>query len=433
MQVTFPQTLRTVASGLLAGVAAALAVLAFRWSVEQLQVLLLPAHRVGAYEELAPWTRFTLVVTVSALLGLALRRVPPEQRSVGVVHVYHRLHGPGKVELPLSNALVQFFGGAAALVGGQSVDREGPGVHLGATAALTAARGMHPDEHEGRIVAGCGAAAAIAAAFNTPLAGIVFVIEVLRLRYEVHRFLPIMLAAVTGAVIARLIYGPEPAFRIPHAVEAPVSSLWWLLLLGIVTGLVAALFVALVRGVARHSMDWDPLLALTLSGIVTGSLAFAAPEIMGSTYDSMTRILTGHYALQMAVVILACKLVATAVAVGLRVPGGLIGPSLVMGAALGCAMGLLVEGMDDGFPVLYPLVGMLAMMGATLQAPLASLTALLELTGHAELILPGTVAIIGADLVSRQLLGQDSVFLMLARIAQTRAQSNVAPQSPPTE
>ncbi len=432
MQVTLEQTLRTVASGLLAGLAAAVTVLAFRWAVEQLQILLLPTHQVGAYEALAPWTRFSLVVGASALLGLALRRVPPELRAVGVVHVYHRLHGPGRLDLPMGNAAVQFLGGAVALVGGQSVDREGPGVHLGATAAHAAARGLHPDEHEGRIVAGCGAAAAIAAAFNTPLAGVIFVIEVLRLRYEVHRYLPIMLAAVTGAVCARLTYGPEPAFQIPHAVTAPVSALGWLLLLGVVTGLVAASFIALVRGIARRTLDWDPLPALTLAGLVTGALAFAAPEIMGSTYDSMTRILTGHYALQMALVILACKLVATAAAIGLRVPGGLIGPSLVMGAALGCAVGLLVEGTDDGFPVLYPLVGMLAMMGATLQAPLSALIALLELTGHAELILPGTVAIIGADLVSRQLLGQDSVFLMLTRIAQTKPPAGADQQTPST-
>ncbi len=429
MPVNPAQTLRSVASGLLAGVAAAVTVLVFRWSVEQLQILVLPAHRVGAYEALQPWARLALVTGASLLLGLALRWVPPAYRNVGVVHVYHRIHGPGRVELPLPNAVVQFLGGTVALVGGLSVDREGPGVHLGAAAAHRAAQGLHPDEHEGRVVAGCGAAAAIAAAFNTPLAGIVFVIEVLQLRYEVQRFLPVMLAAVTGAVLSRLAYGPEPAFQLPHTVDAPITALGWLLLLGIVTGLAAAAFIALVRGIARSTLDWDPLPSMLLAGLATGVSAFAAPEIMGGSYDSMARILTGQYALQMAVVILGCKLVATAVAVGLRVPGGLIGPSLVMGAALGCALGLLVEGTEDGFPVLYPLVGMLAMMGATLQAPLAALTALLELTGHAELILPGTVAIIGADLVSRQLLGQDSVFLMLTRILREREAP--VPQEPP--
>jgi H+/Cl- antiporter ClcA len=145
------------------------------------------------------------------------------------------------------------------------------------------------------------------------------------------------------------------------------------------------------------------------------------PQVLGVSYDTLNAILDNRLTAGLLAGLVAAKLLATAVAVGLRVPGGLIGPSLVIGGAAGCLLGVLAPEWVS-FPVgsesFYAAIGMVAMMGAVLQAPMAALIGLLELTADPDIILPGMTAVVTADLVARQLLGRESVFEHLQRIAE---------------
>jgi H+/Cl- antiporter ClcA len=186
-----------------------------------------------------------------------------------------------------------------------------------------------------------------------------------------------------------------------------------------VTGTLAIAFISLCETVATRARAWPNSLTFTLAGLVTGLLALWTPEIMGTSYDTLDRLLAGKEELGLVLALILTKLVATGMSVGLRVPGGLIGPTLFIGGATGSAVGILVailEPIETASPAFYATVGMAAMMGATLRAPLAALTALLELTGNPNIILPGMLAIASAELTNRLALGKASVFEVLSRV-----------------
>lgn len=411
--------LRLILLSVLSGVLASGVVLAFHGTISLGETLFLPPGRSGNFEGLDAWLRILFPVTGGLLLGLLFDRLPADWRQVGIVHVLRRLQTPGGERLPAANLLTQFLGAVTAIISGQSVDKEGPSVHIGAASANLIGQRMQVSAEEDYTLAACGAAAAIAAAFNTPLAGIIFVVEVLKVRYEVGRFLPIIVASVVGAVLTRLLSGDDPTFV---AQPLYLNTGWEfpnLVLLGLVIGCLAIAFISLCEVVAARAATWRNSVTFTLAGLVTGVLALWTPEIMGTSYDTLDALLAGKEDLALVLALVVTKLLATCVAIGMRVPGGLIGPTLFIGGAAGSALGILfaiLEPIDAATPAFYATVGMVAMMGATLRAPLAALTALLELTANPNIILPGMLAVASAELTNRLALGKDSVFDALIKI-----------------
>jgi CIC family chloride channel protein len=421
--------LRLTLLGLLSGLMAGLVVVAFQLTVEHGQRLLLPGAQSGNFEALTGWIRIALPVLVGLLLGLAFDWLSPARREVGVTHVLKRLQAPGHERLPPANMLTQFLGAVVSIVGGHSVDREGPSVHLGAASASLLGQRLGLNAEDDITLAACGAAAAIAAAFETPLAGVVFAIEVLRVRYQVSRYLPVIVAAVVGAMVSRSLALTDAGLAVRPAYADADWQLSTLLGLGVITGLLAVAFIGLCAGVAARSSGWRCSLSFPLAGLITGLLAQWMPEIMGTSYDTLQRLLQGQGELLLALGLVVAKLLATGCAIGLRVPGGLIGPTLFIGGAAGSAVGLALQELTPlqaASPGFYATIGMVAMMGATLRAPLAALTALLELTANPNIILPGMIAVACAELVTRLVRGQKSVFDVLldlqARAARTQRQ-----------
>ncbi len=414
--------IRIVFLGALVGLMASLLVILFRLSIELVQMAWLPEGRVGNYEALPGWLHFALPLGGALLLGLLFDRLPEHRRAVGIVHVLEFLRFR-KQRLPFGNALAQFFGGWLAIVSGQSVDREGPGVHLGAANAALVGQHFSLKEDEHYLLAAAGGAAAIAAAYNTPLAGVIFVIEVFRLRYAINNLVPVIAATVMGAVISQLVYGPHPAFAVPELAMGSLLELPVIAAMGLLIGVLAALFIRSVNRVARLTIEWRPAILFPFAGLVTGLLALAAPSIMGVSYDALNRIFLQQFGLQALVLLLIAKFVATAVSIGARLPGGLIGPSLMLGGAVGGTVEILLASQwpaVDGSAGFYALTGMVAMMGAILHAPLAALVALMELTGNLNIILPGMIAVVGAELVTRQLVGDHSAFTTLLEVKHER-------------
>ncbi len=401
---------------LLTGLLAGTVIVAFRLLVEGAQGLFLPGGDPENYEALDVLWRFTLPVLGGFVLGLAYTALPAGMRGVGVVYVRERLlYHQGR--LPLINGLVQFFGAALSIVAGHSVGREGPAVHLGATPGSLLAQYLTLPHNATRILTACGAAGAIGAAFNTPLAGVVFAMEVVLREYTIAGFLPVILASVSATAVSRLVYGDSPAFFVPHLDLAPVAELPWVFLAGIFLGALSVVFVRLLEWFTEVGRERPWWLRLTLAGLAVGAVAVFVPQVMGIGYDTVDAALAGELALGTLAGVTAAKLVATAAGVGLGLPGGLIGPTLVMGATAGGTLGLVVHAFYPGRiadPALYALLGMGAMMGAVLQAPLAALTALLELTGETGVILPGMLAIVAASLTASEAFAhRRSVFAVL--------------------
>jgi CIC family chloride channel protein len=196
-----------------------------------------------------------------------------------------------------------------------------------------------------------------------------------------------------------------------------------ILLMGVLIGLLAAGFILATQYTAKRTISWRPLYAFVLAGLVTGVLAQWAPEIMGLSYDALSRIFQNAMGLQTLLLLVLAKLVATAVSIGVRLPGGLIGPSLVMGGAVGGILELLINEwhhVDIGSASFYAMIGMVAMMGAVLRAPLAALVALIELTGNLNIMLPGMIAVVSGEISARALIGDTSAFTAMLKVQHVR-------------
>lgn len=402
--------------GLISGIIAGVVSILFRLTVELTQESYLTGPP-GSFETLATASRFWLPVAGGLLIGLLLQYVREEQRMVGVVHVMLRLqYHQGK--MTLSNALVQFIGGFVALISGHSVGREGPGVHLGVAASNLPAQAMQLPNNSLRVLAACGTAAAIAASFNTPLAGVAFALEVLMFEYTVAAFAPVLLAAVSATVLSQLVFGNDLAFSVPRLSLASLQELPIILLLGIMIGVISGLFIRLLRGITNASATIPVWLRGLLAGFLIGTIGLFLPEIMGIGYDTVNRLIQGEVVLWLMFAIVVFKLLASTAAVGLGIPGGLIGPALVVGAAFGGAFSYIAHHMGlvaDSSTSFFVLLGMGAMMAGTLQAPLAGLIAILELTGNPHIIFPGMLVVIASTLTSGHFFGRESMYLAILR------------------
>ena len=403
--------------GILSGAFSGLVVIAFRLLAESSFLTFGIRKTAEDFESLGwPW-RIGLPVIGGLAVGILMTSVSAATRRVGVDHVMERLaYHAGR--LPWRNAVLQFVGATVAIVSGHSVGREGPSIHVGAASASLLGQWLHLPNNSIRILVACGTAAAIAASFNTPIAGVIFAMEVVMMEYTLVGFTPVILAAVSATSMTRLVFGASPIVAAPAMQMASLLELPYMLLVGLVLGAMASLFISSVRRLDQRARDFPLWLRTTAAGLVTGLAALAAPEIMGVGYDTVELALVGALGLSALVLIVALKLVATTACIGLGVPGGLIGPTVVMGALGGAALGLIGHHLAPDFIAssgFYALLGMGAMMGATLQAPLAALMAILELTANPNSILPGMVVIVTATLTSRVLFGHESIYIDVLR------------------
>ena len=387
--------------GLICGFLTAVVAILFRLSFEAPLSALLPGGN-ESFEQLSVELRFLLPVAGALILGLILHFCRPESRSVGVGHLIDRMQHH-QSQLPAKNALLEFFGSSIAILSGNSVGREGPAVHLGAASSSLFGQWLQLPNNSLRVLVSCGIAAAIAASFNTPLAGVIFAMEVVLMEYTIAGFIPVIIAAVTGALVFRAVFGDQQAFSLP-AIE--MGSLWeipFLILCGLVIGLLAAVLLNLSRYCSRFH-DKPVLLRVLTAGLLTGSVATVVPQVMGVGYDTLEQAMLGQLGFWLLAAIVISKLFLSTASVALGMPGGLIGPTLVIGACLGGWLGMIggmiypEQASSSGF---YATVGLGAMMSAALNAPLAALMVLLELTYKPNLLLPGMLVIVTATLTTR--------------------------------
>ena len=403
--------------GMLAGIFAGLTIIAFRLLVEWAQTEVYPGVQPEDFEALAPHWRLLAPLIGGILIGILFRFTPESSHRVGILHILERLeYFQGR--LPWRNALVQFFGGAISMVAGHSVGREGPSAHLGAASSNIPAQALGLPNNSLRILAASGAAAGIAASFNTPLAGAAFAMEVLLMEYTVAGFAPVILATVSATTLTRAVFGSDLAYSVPALTLGSLGELPYILLAGVLIGLLATGFNHLLQLVSSNGRKLPVMLRLSLAGLLVGLCGLAVPEVMGIGDDTVDRMLLGEPGILLLVAILLMKIIATCGGIGLGLPGGIIGPTLFIGAAAGGLLGTLgvMLGINEPASIgLYAMIGMGAMMAGSLQAPLAGLIAILELTGNPNFILPGMLAVVAATITSGSIGGRQSIFQGLMR------------------
>ena len=286
---------------------------------------------------------------------------------------------------------------------GGSAGREGPTVQIGAAVSSTIGQLLHLSTERMRVLVGCGAAAGIAASFNAPLAGVLFALEIILGDFAIHTFSPIIIASVIGTVTGRALEGNEVTFNVPvHELVHPTEIIFYLAL-GMLCGIVARLFTFMyfyIQQVFEEKLKTADIYKPAIGGLIVGMISIFMPQILGNGYDVMEQALTGQMFWGLAFLLVFMKIICTSITLGSGGMGGVFAPSLFIGAMVGTAFGSSVHFI---FPTLsasaetYSVVGMGAVAGAVMQAPLTNILMLFELTNDYTLILPIMATCIAAS------------------------------------
>lgn len=418
LRLSQPEALLQLAlMGLLSGLLAGAVVVLFRLVVEGAQAGLLPHGIAENYEQLAVWQRVLFPLLGALLVALVFQRFARGDFAMGIPRLLERM-AYHQGYFSLRSLLLQFFGSATAIISGHSVGREGPHIFLGAATASLLGQRLALPNNSIRTLVGCGTAAGIAASFNTPLAGVIFALEVVMLEYTLSSFIPVILAAVSATTLSNLVLGDSPAFMVPQLQLGSFQEIPLVILLGLLAGAVSAAFNRVLEFTTEETTGLPFWQRMALAGMLMAFFALLFPQVMGIGYDTVDQILHGKLALWLLLLLVCAKLAATSLVIGLGMPGGVIGPTLFIGAALGGSLANIATALFPQYPAdpaLYALIGMGAMMGASFQAPLAALTAMMELTYSPQLIMPGMLAIVVAGLTLREVFHKESLFISLLR------------------
>lgn len=363
------------------------------------------------YTNITVGMRWAIIMAGATVIAGIFHWAGKERTRVGVSHTIDRLHNY-QGNLPSINWVLQFIGASICMLSGQSVGREGPAVHLGAGVASQIGAKLRLPNNSRHTLIACGVAAGISASFDTPLAGVIFAMEVVLMEYTIVGFVPVILSAVVGTIVSRTVFGEASLFIIGDTSIASLAELPYMIIIGLVIGCCAAGFIKL--NILASSLTRVPMAIRILgAGVITSCVATYVPEIMGLGYDTVNNALGNNIALNALIIIAIAKLFTTPVVVGLGMPAGVIGPVLVCGACLGGIFGAVIS---EVFPELganatfYVVLGMAGLLAATINAPLAALVAVLELSANPNMIFPAMLVIVVSCLATRQLFSLDGIF-----------------------
>jgi CIC family chloride channel protein len=399
---------RFVLAVLLAALGAAAFAVAFRGTINWVFAELYRAHDVLAAFAALPWYARLVIPAVggglAGLLGSLASRLKGG-RGVGEVMEAVVL---GNVRISLTLTSLKALGSWLAIVSGGSVGREGSIIQFGGGVGGALGRFFRLRDHQIRSLIAAGSAAGFAAAYNTPIAAVLFVVEVVTGVIALDAVLPSIIAVPIATAVTRLAIGGGPiygqrSFHIGSDVDLLVPAC-----LGLLAGVIGPGFMALLgRGEAMFGKLRAPkAVRAALGGLAVGALAIQLPAVTGNGYEAINLILDGRIAAGMMLVLLLSKALATTASVSSGSPGGVFTPSLFIGAALGGVVGQIAGGLGaaGAFHATagYALVGMAAMTAATTHAPVMATVMVFELSGDYAIVLPLLVATATATLLSRR-------------------------------
>jgi CIC family chloride channel protein len=389
---------------LVIGALTGLAVVAFILVTERFGLRLYPVAS-------SPWRRLLIPVLGSLAMGFLLYRFFPEARGSGVPQTKAALFvHEGRISL--RTVLGKFFCTSATLASGIPLGREGPSVQVGAGIAsiLGQRLGLGPEKVKALIPV--GAAAAIAAAFNTPLAAVLFALEEVMSDLHAPVLGSVVLASATSWMVLRLFLGNTPLFQVPqyrliHPWEFGVYAV-----LGVAGGLVSVAFTRFLlwlRGwfsrMPIKTVWFQPL----AGGLVVGLMGWFVPQVLGVGYGFVGDALNGRMAFEMMALLIVLKFMAVTTSYASGNAGGLFGPSLFIGAMLGGSVGWIAHHMLPTYtatPGVYALVGMGTVFAGIVRAPMTSVLMIFETTRDYMVIVPLMISNLVSFYISKRLQPQ---------------------------
>jgi len=407
---------------LLVGIVTAYAVIGFRLLIAGVQWSafgVATEHLYTTAQTLAWWQIMLAPTLGGVVVGLLLYLggrwgAIPDEHAHGVADVMEArgLHA-GKIQL--STGLISALISGVSLGAGASTGREGPAVHLGASISSLLASRMGYTPIIARTFLACGAAAAVSASFNTPLAGVLFALEVVLGHYALSVFAPVVIASVAATIITRIELGEFPTFILPAHDFGSYAQLPSFVLLGIVSGVVAIIFMKssiFLEFLARDATEKFSLplwIKPAIAGLLVGVLALVFPQILGVGYEATEAAHKGLFSLWLLVALIGVKILATSISLAGRFGGGVFSPALYLGTMTGAAFGIVAGALfpdlvaSKGF---YAIVGMGAVSAAILGAPISTTLIAFELVREYQVTIAVMVSVSIATLLTQAVLGR---------------------------
>jgi CIC family chloride channel protein len=366
------------------GVIISLVIVAFIWATERVAATLYTAQS-------PPWSRVVIPALGSLVAGYLVWRFFPDARGSGIPQTKAALQTNRPIAL--RTVIGKFFCCSISLGSGISLGREGPSVQMGAGIASTVGRALRLSSRETAALLPLGSAAALAAAFNTPLAAVLFTLEEVMGDLHARLIGSVVLSAASSWLVLHLLLGDQPLFRVPAYQLGHPAEFVAYALLGVAGGIISVAFqVATLRmrlwflRLPTWSRPFQPV----VGGLFVGTFAFWVPEVLGVGYASVDRALNGGLLWPAMLLLLALKLPGTVVCYASGNPGGIFGPSLLLGAMLGGLAGSAVHQIfpTSGSPGAYALVGMGTTFAGIIRTPMTSVIMIFELTRDYNIIVP---------------------------------------------
>ncbi len=355
----------------------------------------------------AGWRRI-LTPTVGALVtGYLLFKFFPDARGSGIPQTRAAIFiHDGRISL--RTVVGKFLCCSTSLASGIALGREGPSVHIGAGIASVIARRLGLSTAQVRWLVPVGASAALAAAFNTPIAAVLFSLEEIMGDMHAPILGSVVLSSTTSWMVLHLVLGDEPLFHVAGYSLVDPAELLVYAVLGIVGGIVSVGFVRLLLGLRkwfaalpRRTVWFQPV----VGGLCVGVIGYFVPQVLGVGYDQVDHALSGDLVLRTVVLLAALKIVATAVCYASGNAGGIFGPSMFIGAMIGGAVGHVAHGVfptTTAGPGAYALVGMGTAFAGIIRTPLTSVIMIFEVTRNYTIIVPLMISNLLAFYISQK-------------------------------
>ncbi len=371
---------------LIIGALVGLVVAAFIYVTENLGARMYPAGG-------AAWRRVLIPTGGALITGYLLSRFFTNARGSGIPQTKAALFlRDGYISL--RTVLGKFGCCSASLASGIALGREGPSVQVGAGIASVLGRRLGLGPNRIRELIPVGAAAALAAAFNTPVAAVLFTLEEVMGDLHAPVLGSIVLGSATSWVTLHLLLGDEPLFHVPsYQLVSPIEFITYAVL-GIAGGFVSVAFVKLLLAIRKYFLAlprWSEWLQPAAGGLTVGLMGWFVPDVLGVGYSHVSEALNGQMTLQVMALLVVLKLIATTTCYGTGNAGGIFGPSLFIGAMLGGAVGTVAHQLLPDFTGgvgAYALVGMGALFAGIVRVPLTSVIMIFEMTRDYSIIVP---------------------------------------------
>jgi CIC family chloride channel protein len=386
---------------LVLGALVGLVVVAFILLTGRLAARMYPAGGSG-------WRRVLVPTLGSISTGYLLWRYFPFARGSGIPQTKFALFvNDGRILF--RTVLGKFFCCSASLASGIALGREGPSVQVGAGIASVVARNLGLNAKQVKSLVPVGCAAALAAAFNTPIAAVLFSLEEIMGDLHASVLGSVVLSSATSWMVLHLVLGDDPLFHVPGYQLAHPSEFAVYAVLGVVGGLGSVAFVKLLLRLRAWFATWPKTTVWfqpVIGGVTVGVMGYFVPEVMGVGYNNVDKVLNGGVVLKLVVLFGVLKIVATAVCYASGNAGGIFGPALFIGAMMGASVGSVAHSwfpMSTAGPGAYALVGMGTAFAGIVRTPLTSVIMIFEVTRDYNIIVPLMISNLIAFFISVKL------------------------------